>query len=123
MAKEKNREKALAALLTTSTITDAARVAGLSHRTLTRYLEGDEFKREYRAARASIVENAVSGLQSAASEAVETLKRNLHCENPAVEVRCAQIIIENSIKGVEVTDLMERLERLENDNQNKTNEA
>lgn len=67
----------------------------------------------YRAARRQVVERAVSEMQSATNEAVETLKRNLHCEKPAVEVRAAQIIIEQAVKGVELVDLQERVERLE----------
>jgi hypothetical protein len=60
-----------------------------------------------------VVERAVAELQAACGEAVETLKRNLTCENPAVEIRAAQIILEQGIKGVELMDLQERVERLE----------
>jgi hypothetical protein len=54
-------------------------------------------------------------MQNAASEAVERLKELQYCENPAVAARCAQIIFENSIKGMETTDILERLETLENE--------
>ncbi len=41
------------------------------------------------------------------------IKELQHCENPAVAARCAQIIFENSVKGMETIDILERLEILE----------
>ena len=90
-----NREKALAALLESATITEAAKKCELSEKTLRRYLEDAEFQKEFRAARRQIVESAVSALQQAANEAVETLRRNLTCDNPQAEIRAAQIILDN----------------------------
>jgi len=91
----KNTEKALAALLTSSSVKDAALASGLSEETLYRYLRDEEFSEEYRSARRQIVETAVSGLQQAANEAVETLRRNLACDNPQAEIRAAQLILDN----------------------------
>ncbi len=91
----KNTEKALAALLTSSNVRDAALASGLSEETLYRYLRDEEFSEEYRSARRQIVESAVSGLQQAANEAVETLRRNLNCDNPQAEIRAAQLILDN----------------------------
>lgn len=122
MPKEKNKEKALSALLNSPSITEAARKSGISERTFYRYLDEPEFKKEFRAARRAIVENSISQIQSATGEAVETLKQNLHCENPAVEVRAAQIILDNAVKGVETIDFLERLERLEDEYQKQIEE-
>lgn len=116
MPKESNKPKALIALLNTKSVRDAAKACRLSEATIYRYLREPGFASQYREARRQTVENAISDLQRATGEAVETLQRNLHCENPAVEVRTAQIILENAIKGVEVIDILERLERLENAN-------
>jgi hypothetical protein len=41
------------------------------------------------------------------------LERNLNCENPAAEIRAAQIILEQSLKGLEILDIESRLETLE----------
>jgi hypothetical protein len=95
MPKENNKEKALAALLESSSITEAAQSCELSEKTLRRYLEDKEFSDEYAAARRQIVEAAVSALQNAANEAVETLRRNLTCDNPQAEIRAAQLILDN----------------------------
>jgi hypothetical protein len=91
----KNTEKALAALLNASTVRDAATQSGLSEETLYRYLRDEDFKNEYHQAQRQVVESAISGLQQAANEAVETLKRNLTCDNPQAEIRAAQLILDN----------------------------
>jgi DNA-binding transcriptional MerR regulator len=119
MPKETNKEKALSALLRASSIAEAAKLCQLSEKTLRRYLDEKDFLTEYRAARRQVVENAIAQLQNAALDAVETLKQNLHCENPAAENRAAQIILENAVKGVETIDILERVERLENELENK----
>ena len=95
MPKENNKEKALTALLESASIIEAAQTSGLSEKTLRRYLEEKEFSDEYAEARRQIVESAVSALQQAAIEAVETLRRNLTCDNPQAEIRAAQLILDN----------------------------
>ncbi len=95
MPKENNKEKALTALLESASIIEAAQTSGLSEKTLRRYLEEKEFSDEYAEARRQIVESAVSALQNAATEAVETLRRNLSCDNPQAEIRAAQLILDN----------------------------
>ncbi len=109
----KKQEAAIAALLSTSVMKDAAAQVGISDVTLWRWLQLPEFEAAYRAARRQVVERAVTELQAATGEAVETLKRNLHCEQASVEIRAAQIILEQAVKGVELIDLQERVERLE----------
>jgi hypothetical protein len=91
----KNTEKALAALLNSSSVRDAAMTCGLSEETLYRYLRDEDFRREYQQAQRQVVESAIAGLQQAANEAVETLRRNLTCDNPQAEIRAAQLILDN----------------------------
>jgi hypothetical protein len=91
----------------------------LSEETLYRYLKEKDFIAEYRQARRATVENAITQIQQATGEAVETLKKNLHCENPAAEIRAVQIILDNAIKGVELIDILERVEILESELENK----
>ncbi len=114
MAKQTNKEKVLNALLNSPSIREAAKASGLSEETIYRYLKETEFKTEYTAARRRIFEQNIFRLQSLHAAAVETLERNLNCENPSVEVRAAQIIIESNRKDFETFDILERLETLEN---------
>lgn len=120
MPKANNKEKALAALLETASVRDASHVCGLSEKTLYRFLDDADFKREYTAARRRIFEQNIFRLQSLHAGAVETLERNLTCENPSVEVRAAQIVIEANRKDFEAFDILERLEILENEHQRQT---
>jgi AcrR family transcriptional regulator len=115
MPKENNKEKILVALIETSSIREASQKSGIGEATFYRYLQDKEFLAEYRNARRQTVESAIAQMQQASSEAVETLRRNLTCENSAVETRTAQIIFENSIRGLELTDILSRLEILENE--------
>lgn len=114
MPKTTNKEKALAALLESASIADAAKRCELSQETLYRYLKDKEFVADYRNARRQVVENSITQLQQASGEAVEALRRNLSCTNPQAEIRAAQIILDNALKGVELVDILERLEQIEN---------
>ena len=97
----KNTEKALAALLNTSTVRDAATQSRLSEETIYRYLRDDEFKSEYQRRQNQIVEDVISTLKQTALEAVETLRRNLTCNNPQAEIRAAQVILDNVLGNSE----------------------
>lgn len=123
MPKPTNKEKCLIALLETSSIREAAKQSGIGEATIYRYLQDKEFLSDYRNARRQTVELAIAQMQSAASEAVDRLKELQYCENPAVAARCAQIIFENSVKGMETTDILERLEKIENEHQKQAEEA
>jgi hypothetical protein len=118
-----NREKALNALFESPTLTEAAKRCKLNEKTLRRYLEDAEFQKEYRAARRVVFEQNIVRLQSLHAGAVDTLERNLTCENPSVEVRAAQIIIEGNRKDFETLDILERLEMLENEHQKQIEET
>jgi hypothetical protein len=118
-----NREKVVAALLESATITEAAAKCDLNERTLRRYLDDAEFQKEYRSARRAVFEQNIVRLQSLHAGAVDTLERNLNCENPSVEVRSAQIVIEASRKDFETLDILERLETLENADQKPINKT
>jgi AcrR family transcriptional regulator len=122
MPKETNKEKVLVALVETSSIREAAKASGIGEATIYRYLQDKEFLSEYRNVRRLSVETAIAQMQKAASEAVERLKELQYCENPAVAARCAQIIFENSVKGMETTDILERLEILEDEHQKQIEE-
>jgi hypothetical protein len=122
MPKETNKEKVLIALVETSSVREAAKVSGFGEATIYRYLQDKEFLTEYRNARRQTVESAIAQMQNAASEAVERLKELQYCENPAVAARCAQIIFENSVKGLETTDILERLEKIEDEHQKQNQE-
>lgn len=107
------QEKLIALLLTERTIEQACLKANIAVTTYWRWMKDTNFLIEYRAARRGILENTIAKIQSITFAAIDTLERNLNCENPSVEIRCAAIILEQSIKGVELLDLADKLEALE----------
>lgn len=107
------QEKLIGFLLTERTAEAACAKADVSPSTFWRWMQTEEFRKQYRAARRSILENTVSKLQGISLQAIEALERNLNCENPAAEIRSAQIILEQTIRGIETLDLESRIEYLE----------
>jgi uncharacterized protein (UPF0147 family) len=105
----------IAELLQRPTIREAAEAVKLGEATAHKWLRGPTFQRCYRAAREQIVEFSISQIQKASSEAVEVLKEILH-DNTAPassRVSASKIILELSLKGLEVTDILERIDSLE----------
>lgn len=115
MPKETNKEKALAALLESSSIAEAAKKSGLSDKTLRRFLQEPEFKKEYRAARKLLLEENILAMQDLSRTAIETLTNSLTCENPAVALRAAMFVVEQTRRDFETNDILERLEVLEDE--------
>jgi hypothetical protein len=105
----------IAELLQRPTIREAAEAVKLGEATAHKWLRDPTFQRCYRAAREQIVEFSISQIQKASSEAVEVLRRILH-DNTAPassRVSASKIILELSLKGLEVTDILERIDSLE----------
>ena len=76
-------------------------------------MKTEAFLAEYRKARRGILENTIAKIQSLSFQAIDALEKNLTCENPAAEIRAAQIVLEQAIRGMEVLDTESRLEYLE----------
>ena len=109
-------EKAISALLTTTSIGDAAQQAGVGERTLYRWLREDQaFQKAYRAAKRDGVAHATTLLQQAAATAVETLLAVMKdVEAPAsARVAAAQAVLEQAFRGVEIEELESRIATLE----------
>lgn len=109
------QEKLIAALLVERTIEQACKTAGVAVVTYWRWMKQPVFVRAYRKSRFEVLEGVVARLQGLTIAAVDTLERNLGCENPAVEVRTASIILDQSVKGVEALELEYRITALEDD--------
>jgi hypothetical protein len=107
------QERLIAYLLTERTIERACGKAKVAVTTYWRWMQNEIFLTEYRKTRRGILENIVARMQSLSFSAIDTLEKNLNCENPATENRAAQIIIEQSLRGLELLDVENRLEMLE----------
>jgi hypothetical protein len=107
---------AIPALLAQRTIAAAAHQVGVGERTLLRWLQEDStFQTAYREARRAVVRQAITQVQRATGEAVETLRSVMQdADAPAsAKVSAAKVILETAVKGVELEDLAARIAALE----------
>jgi len=111
----RKQERAIAALLTTDSVTQAASVAGVGERTLYRWLQDPAFLEQYRKARKAALDQAISTLQERSNKAARALIDIVEDREmpPSTRVMAAREILQTSIKGVERDDFESRLEELE----------
>ena len=108
-------EQAVAALLSSRTVEEAARAAGIGANTLRRWVKLPEFEEAYQAARAALLSHAIVRLQGATGAAATTiLKIMLNPDAPAgARLRAAEIVLEQAAKAASMEDLEVRLRSLE----------
>ena len=111
----RKKEQAVAALIEQPTIRDAAQVADIGEATLFRWLQDPSFQSAYRDAKRRVVDQAISRLQRASSEAVETLRTimNDRGKPASARVMAARTVLEYAVEAIEIEDLTERVEELE----------
>jgi transposase-like protein len=110
----RRKEAAIAALLSTRTIEEAARQAGISSRTLLRWLKDPEFREEWLSARRQSLSQATARLQNAAGAAASLLTKAL--VDPSISparLKAAQCVLEMAYKGLDSEDFDIRLTKLE----------
>src|SRR5690242_20180957 len=96
---DRRKEVALAALLAAPTIAEAAKIAGVGHSTLRRWLGDPAFAAAYRAARRELLGVAIARLAALCAVATETLERAMACGTAAVEVRAAVAVLGHAYRG------------------------
>jgi hypothetical protein len=106
------QRRAIASLLTTRKLQDAAAEAGVGERTLRRWLDEPSFRAAYAEASRQRLGETVGRLRVVAAEAVDTLRGALSDEHTGHRIRAAIALLDTAIK-VEVDDLARRVEALE----------
>jgi hypothetical protein len=111
----RKQEEAIAALLTKRNVEEAAQAAGISTRTLMRWLKIPAFQKAYLEARRAAFGQSIARLQQATSAAAATLmKIMVDPSAPAsVRVRAADSIFNHSAKAIEIEDIEARVSELE----------
>ena len=109
------QERAIAVLIASPTIREAAESLRVNEVTLYRWLREREFQAAYRQARREVVAQAVARLQEACSKAVNTLidvmgDGDAPCSS---RVTAAKSVLELAFKAVELEDLDARVTALE----------
>ena len=110
-----NKEKLLAALLTSRSKKDAAAAAGIAERTMRTYFEDPEFCQRYREAFAGVIEDATRQAQALLMPALSTLQTVMEDDEIPAQARitAAKSIIDYSLKLTEQADILEQLRELE----------
>lgn len=110
-----NKEKLLAALLTSRSKKEAAVAAGIAERTMRTYFEDPEFCQRYREAFAGVIEDATRQAQALLMPALSTLQTVMEDEEIPAQARitAAKSIIDYSLKLTEQADILEQLRELE----------
>jgi hypothetical protein len=109
------KEAAVLALLSSRNLEEAAKAAGVTSRTLNRWLKEPEFNSAYRAAKRAAFDQAIARLHQFSSAAVSTLGKVMldPATPPATKVRAADSILDHTAKAIETEDLEARLAALE----------
>ena len=109
-----SKEKALAALLTSTTRKEAAEKAGISYRTIRTYLQDAEFAAEYQQRKGEIVDDAARRLTNAMQKAIDVLENATGGKRvSAAALKASKLVLEYSARFITISDIMARLDAME----------
>lgn len=115
--KERNADRIITALISSPTLEAAAQKAGIGLTTIKRRLRDSDFVAAYRAAQRNLLDRAVNLLAVAAADFAQTLHRVATDLGalPSSQANAAAKGLEVYAKLISITDIEERLARLERD--------
>ena len=119
------QEAAILALLSSKNVEEAALAAGITPRTLYRWMKELEFDAAYRAARRRAYGQSISRLQQGSTATATTLlKVMIDATTPAsTRVRAAEAVLSHAAKAIEIEDIDARLRELEQAAENNKGSA
>lgn len=109
----RKKEEAIAALLSSRNIEEAAKKVGVSASTLRRWMRLPEFESDYLRARREGVTQAYARLQQNSGAAGSLLLKLLVDSKDSTRLQAAKSILQLSSKGLDTEDILVRLRRLE----------
>jgi DNA-binding transcriptional MerR regulator len=109
------QEAAVLALLSSRNVEEAAKVVGVTPRTLYRWQKEPAFDRAYRAAKRASYDQAIARLHHLSGAAVSTIGKVMldPATPPATKVRAADTVLEHTEKAIQLEDIEARLTELE----------
>lgn len=109
------QSKAIAALLSSKTVLSAADLAGVSARTLTRWLADDDFKAALLEAESGAIDAATRRLIGLQGKAIDTLEETMADRQalPGIRMRAAQSILDFLMRLRDLRNIETRLAALE----------
>lgn len=121
MAKNNKDQIILNALLTYPTVREASEAAQIPESTIYLRLRNAEFQKRYNQAKTELLENTTTFLQSRLQSATSVIVGLMNDTEVAAQTRlnAARTIFDYCIKLTEQTEILKRLEALENAVQNE----
>ena len=110
------QQRALAALIRSPTTREAAAEAKIGYSTLRKWMASDDdFRKAYQEELSQAVEEAGRSLRAGMADAAEALRRIATDPDApsASRVQAAKAILDSGLRIVEITDVISRLEALE----------
>ncbi len=110
------QDQLISLLLAGIAINAAAKQVGINEKTAHRWLKLKHFQQAYKAAQKALFDQALTGLMLKVDKAIETLDRNMNADinTPAsVQVRAAQIVLEQAISVHKTAELEQKILELE----------
>ena len=105
----------LNAMLTSKTVEEASEKADITRNTAYRYLNNDEWQKEYRQKRNELTDTLTSHLLQLGTQAIETLENNMTDPDatPATKNTTAKTILDYIYSNYDREQIVERLEEIE----------
>jgi hypothetical protein len=110
---KKGNDALVLALATGLSVPQAAKRAKIGMTSAYRRLEDPAVRAAVKKARGDILGQAIAKLVNASCQAVDALTENLNSDDPNVKLKAAAAILQNMIQGVQLTEIVHRLEALE----------
>ena len=108
------QHKAILALLSTKSVSEAAQQAAVPERTLWRWLGDPQFRAHLAGAEADLLDAATRSLLQMQGNALETVQTIMQgSESDAVRLRAAQTVLDHLLKLRELRNVEQRLTALE----------
>lgn len=113
------KQRYLAALLTSSSKTEAYKAAHISRSTANRIEQEPDFIDQYNKIRRQAMEQTSNKLQGLAAKAVDTLASVMDSEQatPTERTRAAKIVLDGAYNAQQTQDILNRLDKLEQEQQ------
>jgi hypothetical protein len=108
-------ELAIGALMMSSSIEGAAKLTGISSRTLQTWLQNPKFLAQYRAAKRTLVQVATARLRAGMIRSIRTLEEVQDDPDAphAAKVTASRTILEFALRSHELEELEDRISKLE----------
>lgn len=116
MALNAKQVKFMKALLTSDTITEAYKQAGIAEHTAYKYLADEEFNKEYTEQKRESLRHVSTRLNDIALRSIAILDEiaNDQEQTGASRIRAVEVALNYAYKGMELEDLNNRLTEIEN---------